>query len=59
VSRPGAVVLHATRDCTVQTGQKAADLAVRAGRRLSTDSASSERAVTGDGHEVVKHTQKA
>jgi hypothetical protein len=32
--RPGAVVLHATRDCTVQTVQQAADLAVHAGSRL-------------------------
>src|ERR687888_2534720 len=47
VSRQGAVVMHATRDCTVQTVQKAANLAVQAGSRLSTDSASSYRALTG------------
>jgi hypothetical protein len=41
VSRQGAVVIQATRDCTVTTVQKAADLAVQAGSRLSTDSASS------------------
>jgi hypothetical protein len=58
VSRQGAVVIHATRDCTVKTVQKAADLAVHAGSRLSTDSASSDRAVTGSVHECVKHTQK-
>src|SRR5437879_5920889 len=58
VSRQGAVVLQATRDCTVKTVQKAADLAVRAGRRLSTDSASSYRAVKGYMHEFVNHTQK-
>src|SRR5262245_13667081 len=58
VSRQGAVVLQATRDFTVQTVQKAADLAVHAGRRLSTDSASSYRAVQGDLHEYVNHTQK-
>src|SRR3989440_7754176 len=58
VSRQGAVVIHATRDCTVKTVQKAADLAVRAGSRLSTDSASSYRAVKGYLHEYVNHTQK-
>src|SRR5262245_22192458 len=31
VSRQGAVVIQATRDCTVQTVQKAAELAVQAG----------------------------
>ena len=45
VSRQGAVVIHATRDFTVKTVQKAADLAVQAGSRLYTDSASSYRAV--------------
>jgi hypothetical protein len=58
VSRQGAVVLHATRDCTVQTVQKAADLAMKTGSRLSTDSASSYRAVKGYVHEFVNHTQK-
>jgi hypothetical protein len=42
----------------VQTGQKAANIAVQAGSRLSTDSASSYRAVKGYGHECVNHTQK-
>jgi len=58
VSRQGAVVIHATRDCTVRTVQKAADLAMQAGRRLYTDSASSYRAVTGYVHEFVNHTKK-
>src|SRR5262252_3430629 len=58
VSRQGAVVIHATRDCTVQTVQKAAEIAVRAGSRLSTDSASSYRAVKGYVHEDVNHTRK-
>src|SRR6266702_2446393 len=58
VSRQGAVVIHATRDFTVQTVQKAADLAVQAGSRLYTDSASSYRAAKGYGHEFVNHTQK-
>jgi hypothetical protein len=34
VSRQGGVVIHATRDCTVKTVQKAADMAMQAGRRL-------------------------
>jgi hypothetical protein len=58
VSRQGAVVIQATKDCTVQTVQKAADLAVQAGSRLSTDSASSYRAVKGYMHAFVNHTQK-
>jgi hypothetical protein len=58
VSRQGAVVLHATRDFTVKTVQKAADLAVKTGSRLSTDSASSYRALQGYAHDFVNHTQK-
>ena len=58
VSRQGAVVLHATKDCTVKTVQKAANVAVHAGSRLYTDSASSYRAVKGYVHEFVNHTQK-
>ena len=58
VSRQGAVVIQATRDFTVKTVQKAADLAVHAGSRLSTDSASSYRALTGYVHEFVNHTKK-
>jgi hypothetical protein len=57
-SRQGAVVLHATRDFTIQTVQKAADLAVHAGSRLYTDSASSYRVVKGYMHAFVNHTQK-
>jgi len=58
VSRQGAVVIHATRDFTVKTVQKAADLAVQAGSRLYTDSASSYRALKGYAHDFVNHTQK-
>ena len=47
VSRQGGVVLQATRDFTVKTVQKAADLAMQAGSRLYTDSASSYRLLTG------------
>src|SRR5262245_29982577 len=58
VGRQAAVVLQATRDFTVTTVQKAADLAVQAGSRLYTDSASSSRALKGSMHEFVNHTQK-
>ena len=58
VSRQGAVVIQATRDFTVKTVQKAADLAMEAGSRLYTDSASSYRALKGYLHEYVSHTQK-
>jgi len=53
----GAVVIQATRDFTVKTVQKAAEIAVRTGSRLYTDSASSYRAVKGYVHEFVNHTQ--
>jgi hypothetical protein len=58
VSRQGGGVLQATRDGTGQTGPKAADLAVHAGRRRYTDAASRSRALQGSRHECVKHTQK-
>jgi transposase len=58
VSRQGAVVIHATKDFTVKTVQKAADLTVQAGSRLYTDSASSYRAVKGSVHAFVNYTQK-
>jgi transposase len=52
------VVIQATKDFTVKTVQKAADLAVQAGSRLYTDSASSYRALKGYLHEYVNHTKK-
>src|SRR5215831_108843 len=58
VSRQGGVVIQTTRDFTVKTVQKAADLAVKAGSRLYTDSASSYRALQGYVHAFVNHTQK-
>src|SRR5919106_1488015 len=58
VSRQGAVVIQATRDFTVKTVQKAADIAVHAGSRLYTDSAGSYRALKGYAHDFVNHTQK-
>src|SRR6201993_1349188 len=57
-SRQGGVVIQATRDFTVKTVQKAAELAVRAGSRLYTDSASSSRALTGYVHDFVNQTKK-
>jgi hypothetical protein len=45
VSRQGVVVIQATKDFTVKTVQKAADIAVRTGSRLYTDSASSYQAL--------------
>ena len=58
VSRQGSVVIQATRDFTVKTVQKAADIAMQAGSRLYTDSASSYRLITGYEHDSVNHTQK-
>src|SRR5947199_5599023 len=58
VSRQGGVVIHATRDFTVKTVQKAADLAMQAGSKLYTDSASSYRLITGYAHDAVNHTKK-
>src|SRR5439155_727969 len=59
VSRQGAVVIQATKDFTVKTVQKAAEIAVRTGSRLYTDSASSYRALKGYVHDYVNHTKKA
>jgi ISXO2-like transposase domain len=59
VSRQGGVVIHATRDFTVKTVQKAADLAMQASSMLYTDSASSYRLITGYEHDAVHHTKKA
>src|SRR5262245_45666607 len=53
VSRQGAVIIQATKDFTVKTVQKAADIAVQAGSKLYTDSASSYRALTGYEHDFV------
>ena len=58
ISRPGGVIVQATRDFTVKTVQKAADLAIQAGSKLSTDSASRYRLITGYEHDSVNHTKK-
>jgi hypothetical protein len=59
VSRQGSVLLQATKDVTVKTVQKAADIAVHAGSKLERDSASRDRALTGYAQESVHHTQTA
>ena len=51
-------MIQATRDFTVKTVQKAADLAMQAGSKLYTDSASSYRLSTGYAHDAVNHTKK-
>ncbi len=58
VSRQGPVIVHAVKDFTVTTVQKAADVAVQAGSRLYTDSASSYRALKGYVHAFVNHTKQ-
>ena len=57
VSRQGPIVVHAVKDFTVKTVQQAADLAVQAGSRLYTDSASSYQALKGYVHAFVNHAQ--
>jgi hypothetical protein len=58
-SRQGAVVIPAPTDWTVKTVQRAAAIAVKTGRRRSTASASSDRAVQGSGQAGVPHPQQA
>ena len=58
MSRQGAVIVHAARDFTVKTVQKAADIAMHKGSQLYTDSAGSYRALQGYVHDFVNHTKK-
>src|SRR5262249_20461188 len=58
VSRQGTVVIHATKDFTVKTVPKAAELAVQGGSRLYTGSCSNYRAGKGLVHEFGNPTQK-
>src|SRR5262245_46205137 len=58
ISRQGGIIVQAMRDFTVKTVQKAADIAVKTGSRLYTDSASSYRALKGYAHDFVNHTRK-
>jgi hypothetical protein len=52
------VVIQATRDFTVKTVQKAANLAMQTGSKLYTDSASSYGLISGDEHDSVNLTKK-
>src|SRR6266851_1374644 len=54
----GVAARNASPDFTVKTVQKAADLAMQAGSKLYTDSASSYRLITGYEHDAVNHTKK-
>ena len=58
VSRTGGTVVQAVKDFTKDTVQKAADLAVKKGSFIYTDSARSYQALKGYVHEFVNHTQK-
>ena len=58
VSRTGGTVVQAVKDFTKDTVQKAADLAVKKGSSIYTDSARSYQALKGYVHEFVNHTQK-
>ena len=58
VSRTGQTVLSGVKDFTAVTVQKAANLAVKKGSHIYTDSARSYRALKGYVHEFVNHTKK-
>jgi transposase len=58
VSRQGPIVVHAVKDFTVKAVQQAAALAVQAGGRLYTDSASSYQALEGYVHAFANHARK-
>ena len=58
VSRAGYTVLTVVKDFTIKTVQKAAEIAVKAGSVIYTDSAKSYNALTGYTHDSVNHSQK-
>ena len=58
VSRTGYTVLSVVKDFTVETVQKAANIAVKTGSTLYTDSAKSYRALVDYKHDSVNHSQK-
>lgn len=58
VSRTGGTVVQAVKDFTQSTVQKAADLAVKKGSCIYTDSARSYQALKGYVHDFVNHTKK-
>jgi transposase-like protein len=58
VSRSGQTVYTVVKDFTIETIQKAAEIAVKAGSTIYTDSAKSYNALTGYIHDSVNHTKK-
>jgi transposase-like protein len=58
VSRSGHRLFHVVKDFTSRTVQKSAEIAVKAGSRIYTDSAKSYQALVGYTHEYVNHSQK-
>ena len=58
VSRSGYTVLSVVKDFTIETVQKAAEIAVKVGSTLYTDSAKSYQALVGYKHDSVNHSQK-
>jgi transposase-like protein len=58
VSRTGYTVLSVVKDFTIKTVQKAAEIAVKVGSTLYTDSAKSYQALVGYKHDSVNHSQK-
>lgn len=58
VSRTGYTVLQVVRDFTIETVQKAANIAVKTGSVIYTDSAKSYAALVGYVHDSVNHSQR-
>jgi transposase-like protein len=58
VSRAGYTVLTVVKDFTTKTVQKAAEIAVKTGSTIYTDSAKSYQALVGYKHDSVNHSQK-
>ena len=58
VSRNGYTVLQVVRDFTIDTVQKAANIAVKTGSVIYTDSAKSYAALIGYIHDSVNHSQR-
>lgn len=58
VSRAGYTILQVVKDFTGKTVRKAANLAVKAGSRVYTDSAKSYQTLVGYTHEFVNHSKE-
>jgi len=58
VSRAGYTVLAVVKDFSIKTVQKAAEIAVKTGSTIYTDSAKSYQALTGYVHDSVNHSEK-